>query len=718
MRARLGSGVLVALLCGTAAPGQTVLPGALPPVEANTPAAGALRPSLNLYGVPGAMDTPSAFAMDEGDFTVSANRVGPVTHGTLTFQALPWLSGSFRYTSVEDLNLDARGDYFDRSFDLRFRLLEERRYLPEVTVGLQDFAGTGVYSSEYVVASKRLGPRVSASAGLGWGRLGTDGSIFETGERPRRDIGLGGTAQFDTFFRGPAAPFASVEWLATDRLRLKAEYSGDAYVLEERQGVYERNSPLSFGVEYQASPSITLAGYRMHDGELGAGVRVRLNPRRGAPSGFIDPAPPPVPRRIDPREAPQLYGTSWADLPQARETLGERLREALAEEGIRVEGFEIVSGREVILRIADPGVGVPAQTVGRVARVMARELPYSAEIFRIVPQNDGSPLSQIVLRRSDLEGTVTAPDGTERLAGAIAVTDAPRARAPGDPVADEIYPRFGYAIGPYVRASYFDPDSPVRLEYGARLTLSAEPAPGFALGALIAAPLGGNINDEELSESLLPRVRTDARLYGDDEPVVLERLTLAHYGRPGPNLYSRVTAGYLERAFGGVSGELLYKPPESRFAVGAEVNRTRKRDYDLGLGFQDYEVTTGHLSVYADLPGGFLGQIDLGRYLAGDVGGTLTLTREFANGWRVGAFATVTDASAEEFGEGSFDKGIIVSIPLRAEIGTVSSTTVGRTIRPIQRDGGARLRVPGRLYERVRAFDGPSIERSSGRILR
>jgi hypothetical protein len=39
---------------------------------------------------------------------------------------------------------------------------------------------------------------------------------------------------------------------------------------------------------------------------------------------------------------------------------------------------------------------------------------------------------------------------------------------------------------------------------------------------------------------------------------------------------------------------------------------------------------------------GFLGQIDVGRYLAGDTGATITLDREFANGWKVGAFATFT----------------------------------------------------------------------------
>ena len=53
-----------------------------------------------------------------------------------------------------------------RGFDVRARLWRERRWLPEVTMGLQDFAGTGVYAAEYFVATKRF-----EGSALGWGRV-------------------------------------------------------------------------------------------------------------------------------------------------------------------------------------------------------------------------------------------------------------------------------------------------------------------------------------------------------------------------------------------------------------------------------------------------------------------------------------------------------------------------------------------------------------------
>ncbi len=58
--------------------------------------------------------------------------------------------------------------------------------------------------------------------------------------------------------------------------------------------------------------------------------------------------------------------------------------------------------------------------------------------------------------------------------------------------------------------------------------------------------------------------------------------------------------------------------------------------------------------------------------------------------------------ASEEFGEGSFDKGIRVEIPLSWLTGKPSRASARQTIRPVLRDGGARLMVRNRLYEYTR----------------
>ena len=159
---------------------------------------------------------------------------------------------------------------------------------------------------------------------------------------------------------------------------------------------------------------------------------------------------------------------------------------------------------------------------------------------------------------------------------------------------------------------------------------------------------------------------------------------------------------------------MLWKPVDSRLALGAELNFVKQRDFDQLFGFQDYQTTTGHLSAYYAFNNGFVGQIDAGRFLAGDWGASFALDRTFANGWKVGAYATFTNVSAADFGEGSFDKGLRFTVPLETVLGTPTAKKNTTTIRSLARDGGARLDVNGRLYDLVKDSHKPELRRDWG----
>ena len=341
------------------------------------------------------------------------------------------------------------------------------------------------------------------------------------------------------------------------------------------------------------------------------------------------------------------------------------------------------------------------------------------ETFDIVPLERGVAVSKVVIRRSDLEDLefAGAQDALIRQrAQILAVSNG----LPPDALRTEgLYPKFNWGLAPYARTSLFDPENPLRIDVGLQLSASYAIAPGLVLSGSIGKKLTGNLGDStRVSNSVLPHVRSDSNIYDREGDPSLNTLTLAWYGKPAPNLYSRVTVGYLERMFGGVSTELLWKKVDSRFALGAELNYVKQRDFDQLLGFQDYSVLTGHVSGYLDLGKGYSAQLDVGRYLAGDYGATLAIDREFANGWKVGAFATLTDVPFEDFGEGSFDKGIRLSIPFAWALGRPTEKAYNATIRPILRDGGARLSVDGRLYDTVRGYHETQLDAQWGRFWR
>ncbi|MEM7240036.1 MAG: YjbH domain-containing protein, partial [Pseudomonadota bacterium] len=137
--------------------------------------------------------------------------------------------------------------------------------------------------------------------------------------------------------------------------------------------------------------------------------------------------------------------------------------------------------------------------------------------------------------------------------------------------------------------------------------------------------------------------------------------------------------------------------------------------FDSLFTFQDYDVVTGHASLYWDTGWkGVFAQLDAGRYLAGDYGGTITLKRRFANGWEVGGFATFTDVPFDEFGEGSFDKGLFLTIPFNWALPYESRSEFSTVLRPLTRDGGQRLIVANRLYPIVEDFDRQALRANWG----
>lgn len=656
--------------------------------------------SYNLYGVPGLIDTPNARSAPDAEIAATVGGFVLQQRGSFTFQLLPNLSGTFRYSGIDQEDGPGTDGTFDRSFDLRYRFIAETELLPDVAIGLQDFLGTGDLSAEYIVATKTLTDQIDVTAGLGWGRLGSRNGFdnplgaldpfFET--RPLRDKSEyeeGGTVT-GQFFRGDMGVFGGVTYRYSDKLTFKAEYSSDGYVRETDNGTLDNRSPINVGLNYTYRPGLDVQLAYLYGSELAAGATLTLNPRtRLAPSGR-ETAPTPVRVRPTDLSAAASWGTD-------EQTLIQTLKDA----GITLNGYDVTSDTVARVRYTNDTFRSEAQAMGRVARILSAELPAAVETFVLEPQQRGIPLQATTIQRRDLETLENRAQGAALIAQNSTTADA----LPGTGLTYTLdtEPAFTWGIGPYAKLIVFNGDAPVQIDGGIELKAKYTFAPNIIAKGVVRQSLRDlPLADETENEDDLQNVRTDGRLYGQDGNPVIQTLTLAHYGRPGADLYSRVTAGYLEDMHGGISSELLWKPVDSRLAIGAEVNYTAQRDYDQLFGFQDYDIVTGHLSGYYSFDNGFHAQVDVGRYLAGDWGATFGLDREFDNGWRVGAYFTLTDVPFDEFGEGSFDKGIRITVPNDFFIGNATRDKVATNLQSLQRDGGARINVDGRLYDIVR----------------
>ena len=97
------------------------------------------------------LEMPTARAAPDGELSLNFGELGGTQRFNLSFQILPWLEGSFRYSHLP--NFRGIQNYYDRSFGLKIRLFEEGRYVPDVSLGMRDILGTGIFSGEYLFAT-------------------------------------------------------------------------------------------------------------------------------------------------------------------------------------------------------------------------------------------------------------------------------------------------------------------------------------------------------------------------------------------------------------------------------------------------------------------------------------------------------------------------------------------------------------------------------------
>ena len=263
-------------------------------------------------------------------------------------------------------------------------------------------------------------------------------------------------------------------------------------------------------------------------------------------------------------------------------------------------------------------------------------------------------------------------------------------------------------IAPAVKNMIGGPEAFYLGQLWVRINNSIKFRRGLELSTVVGLNIWQNFNLLKTpSESVLPHVRSDIQEYLKEGKNNIMRMKLDYIFSPYKDIYARFDSGRLEEMFGGLGGEVLYRPYSKTWAVGFSTHKVRQRDYkqkfgflkrDKG-GFEQYQVETGHLSVYKEFPREkVIAQLMMGKFLAGDKGATLDVSRRFDTGLRLGFFVTRTNVSAEEFGEGSFDKGIYFQIPHDMFFTNYSTGQVYFGIHPMTRDGGALLVQHHSLY--------------------
>ena len=652
----------------------------------------------SIIGQSGLIHMPDARLGEDGLWRFGVSHTDPYLARWGSVSALPRLELSGRYTTFQGVPAfgggTGFGDVKDKAFDAKLLLVREGRFLPQVSFGIQDYTGTGLFNARFAALSKRF---ADVDLTIGYGEERIDG-LF------------GGLRYSPSWHRN---------------LGLVVEYDANAYARDfsaDQSGAAERAAGITYGLEYRYGWLGAQLSYQ--DGEPGINVYVSVPLMRRE---FIPKIEEPAPYA---RTSPPPALEAWNSEPHhARELTGALEREGFTHVRVTLEG------RSVEARVTNTRISRTSRAVGRAARVLLLAGPRDLESITVIYVVNDLPMLTYHFRDTGLlrayySGTVSL----DELEASIEVTQAP----PGDlghprrtltdetsgpdrtdyDRTDDEPPRLqlveragrqgGFDLAPVNLGIYLnDHNGAFRYELFSLIGYRKRLGEALFLSGAARLTLLENISEvTRPSDSLLPHVRSDVAEYRKGRYLRLNSLLLNRYFYPRERLIGRLSLGYYEEMFAGGGGQVLYLPRQGDWAVDLAVDRLQQRETDGGFGFRDYSVTTVLGSAHYHWPrSGLTTTLRAGRFLAGDKGVRYEVKRRFRSGVEIGGWYTVTDGrditGPGRPGSPYHDKGIFISVPLSSMLTTDTRERANLALSPWTRDVGQMVVSPGDLYRLV-----------------
>jgi hypothetical protein len=637
-----------------------------------------------------------------GTVRLGAATADPYAHLYLSVQPADSVNITLRQTA-ETSDLQADPDRLYPGIDLKFRLMEEGKYRPELSLGLLSAIGHKRMAGEYLAMSKRYGD-LDFTAGLGWGRMGSSGAIGNPLNIASGHFGKNRALDGEMpngpedWFTGNAGIFGGVEYfMPVDGLSLKLDWGADRYSAEKTAFDFHAPAPWSAGINYAPEDWLNV-GIGILGGEKIMASLSLCNHLDRWPGRNRKPIGAPVlrPHRTDLALPAKM---AFDAARQGAITLHD-IRRNMTSAWARMD--------------ADPDEPMPRQ-VGWAARHMANHAGKDIEELLVTPEIYGLNGMPVRLMRRDLEQAAISHQGSapemwrhaslsgvipDDLRGAVSENRfTPGAR--GHPL-----PRFRFILDTQTSLSEEDSGLLYRASGIAEMTERLSDRWMAGMGVRLNGLDNLGHLDEIRPQAILP-VRSNVNAFAG-KTVSIDRMYGAWmkssgHGNGG-NWHGLMAYGYLEEMYAGIGGEILYRPYGKTWAIGAEAWEAFKRDPATiwSLGFNGDRLLTGHLKAWYEIP-----QTDLtlgfkaGRYLAEDIGGTLSLTKSMDNGAKLEAFATATDqADFDPFGGTTqLYSGLRLTLPLGNVPGLPAGSQARFTAAPIGRDTGQSIDSPLPLYD-------------------
>lgn len=640
---------------------------------------------------------PSARMDRPGTMRAGISTLDPHNHAFLGFQIAAPLYVNLRQ-SMEVSSIGGTPTRVYPGMDIKLRLKDEGKYAPALALGMDSLLGHKRFSSEYIALSKRFYD-FDFTAGIAWGRLGSAGHIANplarlSGHFNRdRDFSSEDAATPGDWFTGKEIGFfGGVEYKTPwTGLSLKADFNADDYSAEQKIFGFEKPSPWSVGFNYSPREWVSLGAAVVGADKIMARLTFQTNPAGWNAKSYKDSEKFGFGEKRPARTRPDLPGD-----------VGDAVGIDLGKTRVRSVDF---SG---VLHMND--YQPSALQIGRAARLLAAHAGHEIQTVTIIPVQKGLRMKAVTLSLRDLEQAIAHNLGSpEEIWQDTTFHDDRRS-------IKERKKTWQWRLAPELSLSLGEEETTHLYRTALVIEEEKQWPHGFVTGSSVRLNLADNLHRLwRYRDVNTNAIRSDADLFTLNR-INVDRAYIGFMRTPLPDFHFALTAGYLEEMYAGYGGEILYRPFESPFAIGAEAWRVTKRDalMPLAMGTLDQSSTTGHLNLYYDIPATDITTfVKAGKFIGGDVGVNAGAQMRLPHGYNVKGYVTVTDSDDRDvFGS---ERNMIAGVQLNVPLGDIPFIPQGSEARikaaPSARDDGAIIDKPLDLY----AITEPGSYRHLGR---
>lgn len=647
-----------------------------------------IDPSYNSIGQTGLIQLPSALLQKSGTVGVTIGNGSLNKFISVIATPFPWLEASFFYHRPRDTFYIKQHMYLDKGFNVKMGFNYKGI---NFAVGLDDIAGTGFFTKEYLVATSNL-ENFAFTLGIGTGAFAGDhfytNPISSFRKRPQTLFGgsnpTGGELDFNTFFKGPVGIFGGIEFFSSRFPGLAVKIESNPYnyqnflaggkPTEKSIARRKKREDFNISIDYKFKKHYSISLAEINGNSFNLTFNAKLNFYKSE-------------KRINPKKVNLI-----SDAKDKKLAFYTNILRNLEKDNLFLQSAELSNKNNLHLGVVNNKYNNPVSVFEHI-KMVTSELAnlQNIELSNLTVSNINSGIET-----GKITGRANNALNPKEL-GYIEVEEAENNTNDLKFQTRLIFPEYYNKIKPHFVYRYADPTrflaGGIDIQFSSEIKFS----PDLYIASIASYQVFNTFDRSRyLPDSpYLPHVRTDRVKYLQERSdLYLNSLEINKLKKLFNGHYIKLSAGMYEMMYGGYGIEYLWKPFSSNLSFGLNIYQVKQRDFKQELKFRDYETVTGHSNfIYFHPSSGLTLDLSVGKYLAGDKGYTLDFSRRFKSGFKMGAYFTRTNVSKRDFGEGSFDKGFYFEIPFNIFDSNSDKGSNKFLIQPLTRDGGAKLQT-------------------------